>query len=84
MIAFGLGEKLHMLNQVYAAEEYMRFSDMADHMGVSKQALAIRMKGLGLGECEFLQDPHALVNVCPDDISICIVAHSQFVCKLIP
>lgn len=67
MITFGLGEKLHMLNRVYAAEEYLRFSDMADHMGVSKQALAIRMKGLGLLEREFLQDPHALVNVCPDD-----------------
>ena len=67
MLAFGLGEKIHMLNQVYAAEKYVRFSEMADHMGVSKQALAIRMKGLGLLEREFLQDPHALVNVCPDD-----------------
>lgn len=67
MVTFGLGEKLHLLNRVYAAEEYTRFSDMADHMGVSKQALAIRMKGLGLLEREFLQDPHALVNVCPDD-----------------
>ena len=70
MVTFGLGEKLHMLNRVYAAEEYTRFSDMADHMGVSKQALAIRMKGLGLLEREFLQDPHALVNVCPDDKEI--------------
>lgn len=70
MAAFGLGEKMSMLNRVYAAEEYSRFSDMADHMGVSKQALAIRMKGLGLLGREFLQDPHALTNVCPDDIEI--------------
>lgn len=70
MTAFGFGEKLRMLNRVYAAEEYSRFSDMADHMGVSKQALAIRMKGLGLLEREFLQDPHALANVCPDEKEI--------------
>ena len=70
MAVFGLGEKLHMLNRVYAAEGYMRFSDMATHMGVSKQALAIRLKGLGLLEREFLKDPHALVNVCPDENEI--------------
>lgn len=70
MTAFGLGGKLRMLNRVYAAEEYRRFSDMAGHMGVSKQALAIRMKGLGLLGREFLQDPHALANVCPDDKEI--------------
>lgn len=56
-----------MLNRVYAAEDYSRFSDMADYMGVSKQALAIRLKGLDLLEREFLKDPYALVNVCPDD-----------------
>lgn len=67
MAAFGLDGKMRMLNRVYAAKEYNRFSDMAEHMGVSKQALAIRLKGLGLLEQEFLKDPHALVNVCPDD-----------------
>ena len=48
MLSFGLGEKMPLLNRVYATENYNRFSDMADHMGVSKQALAIRLKGLGL------------------------------------
>ena len=67
MLAFGLGEKIPMLNRVYAAKNYNRFSDMADHMGVSKQALAIRLKGLGLLERDDLQDPYALTNVCPDD-----------------
>ena len=70
MLAFGLGDKIHMLNRVFMPKDHNRFSDMADYMGVSKQALAIRLKGLGLLEREFLQDPHALVNVCPDDKEI--------------
>lgn len=67
MLAFGLGEKLPMLNRVYATENYNRFSDMASHMGVSKQALAIRLKGLGLLDRDYLQDPYVLTYVCPDD-----------------
>ena len=67
MCVFGLGEKIPMLNQVYAKDIYNRFSDMANHMGVSKQALAIRLKGLGLLEHDFLQDPYALTDIHPDD-----------------
>ena len=67
MAAFGLGERIPMLNQVFAANCYNRFSDMANYMGVSKQALAIRLKGLGLLDREYLQDPYALSDVCPDD-----------------
>lgn len=67
MLAFGLGEKMPMLNRVYATENYNHFSDMASHMGVSKQALAIRLKGLGLLDRDDLQDPYALINVYPDD-----------------
>ena len=36
-------------------------------MGVSRQALAIRLKQLGLLERYELQDPYALVNVVPDE-----------------
>lgn len=67
MFVFGLGEKISMLNRVYATENYNRFSDMADYMGVSKQALAIRLKGLGFLNHDYLQDPYALTDVCPDD-----------------
>lgn len=31
MLAFGLNERIPMLNRVYAAEDYGRFSDMANH-----------------------------------------------------
>ena len=67
MLSFGLGDKMPLLNWVYATENYNRFSDMADHMGVSKQALAIRLKGLGLLERDDLQDPYALTDIHPDD-----------------
>ena len=67
MLAFGLGEKIPILNRVYATEDYNRFSDMADYMGVSKQALAIRLKGLGCLERDYLQDPYALTDIRPDE-----------------
>lgn len=67
MLAFGLGEKLYMLNRVFAEKDYDRFSDMAGHMGVSKQALAIRMKGLGLLQHDYLENPYSLMDIYPDD-----------------
>ena len=70
MVVFGLGEKKSVLNRVYAADVYTRFSDMADRMGVSKLALAIRLKGLGLLGRDDLQNPYALTDVCPDENEI--------------
>ena len=67
MHRFGLGAKLRLLNHVFASEEYARFCELADYMGVSKQALAIRLKQLGLLERDDLQDSYALVNVFPDE-----------------
>lgn len=67
MLAFGLGKKMRMLNRIFAEEDYVRFSDMVSHMGVSKQALAIRMKSLGLLQFDYLQEPYALIDVYPDD-----------------
>lgn len=63
MIAFGLGEKLQMLNKVFAPDNYRRFQKMADYMGVSQQALSIRLKRLGLLDKDYLQDPYELVDV---------------------
>lgn len=67
MEAFGLGNKVRMLNKVYAPDVYMRFKDMADYMGVSKQALAIRLKQLGLLEADYLKKPYELVDVFPEE-----------------
>lgn len=55
-----------MLNKVFAHTEYRKFEQMADYMGVSKQALAIRLKRLSLLNFDYLEDPYALVDIYPD------------------
>lgn len=39
---------------------------MAAFLGVSKQALAIRLKRLGLLKEDYLQEPYALLDIYPD------------------
>ncbi len=67
MQQFGLGDKIRMLNRVFAAREYEQFSQMADALGVSKTALSIRMVQLGLIGRNDFYDPYALVNVYKED-----------------
>ncbi len=66
MAAFGLGERVYMLNRVFAPAVYKQFSEMAGYMGVSRQALAIRLKQLNLLQHDCLRDPYALVNLYPE------------------
>lgn len=63
----GLPPKLRMLNRVFAPKEYQAFATIAEVMGVSKSALAIRMRQLGLIGRDDLKDPYALVRVEMDD-----------------
>ena len=63
----GLKEKIPMLNRIYARDDYNRFCEIADSLGVSKTALCIRMKQLGLIEREYLKAPHDLVNIYVSD-----------------
>ena len=56
-----------MLNKHYAPKTYMIFSMMADQLGVSKQALAIRMKYLGLLQADYLRNPDDLVRIYVED-----------------
>lgn len=60
---FGFEAGIKVLNRVFFPREYERFAMMAEQLGASKQALAIRMKQLGLLEREYLKDAYALVNV---------------------
>ena len=60
---FSLGEKVKTLNKVFFPKEYEHFSDMASFLGVSKTALAIRMKQLGLLENNHLDDPYCIVDI---------------------
>lgn len=63
MNLFCLGEKIKMLNKIYAPKVYEQFTDMAEFLGASKSALAIRLKQLGLLEKDYLRNPYDLVNI---------------------
>lgn len=67
MEVFGIGGGIRMLNKVFAPDDYEKFSKVAELMGVSKRALAIRLKRLGLLAKDYLQNPYALIEVVPDD-----------------
>lgn len=66
MTDFRLGNRIHRLNKVFAPNEYSRFCEMASYMGVSKQALSIRLQQLGLLEENHLENPYKLVDIYPD------------------
>lgn len=66
MFLFNLGDKIECLNKIYSPEVYKRFEALADFLGCSKKALAIRMKQLGLLKKEYLDNPFDLVTVYPE------------------
>ena len=63
MYLFGLGEKIDCLNKIYRPQEYERFSALADFLGSSRKALAIRMKQLGLVKKEYLDNPFDMISI---------------------
>ena len=67
MTAFGLGEHLDILSSVCRVKEYDHFCDIASYLGVSKKALAIRMKQLGLLGEDYLENPYGPLDVWRDD-----------------
>lgn len=67
MAVFGLGEKLDMLSSVCRPREYDRFCDIASYMGVSKKALAIRMRQLGLLGKDYLENPYEPLEIWRDE-----------------
>ena len=67
MKAVGLYSKIRMLNRVFAPKEYQAFATVAENLGVSKAALSIRLKQLGLLTRNDLKDPYALVRIEPDE-----------------
>ena len=67
MADFGLDNKIHRLNRVFAPNEYIRFCEMANYMGVSKQALTIRLQQLELLEVNHLKNPYELVDIFPGE-----------------
>lgn len=63
----GLGKTIKMLNPVWRRQEYDKFCWMCSILGVSKQALCIRMKELGLLEKEYLKYPNEIIDIYKGD-----------------
>lgn len=64
---FELENGIDILNKIYRPKEYERFCKVAEFLGASKQAMAIRLKRLSLLKKEYLQNPHALVDIEKED-----------------
>ena len=60
---FGLGERIDILNRLYRKREYDQFCNLAQFLGVSKQALAVRLKQLGRLRCAQLDNPHQILDI---------------------
>lgn len=62
-----LGSRIKVLNPVWRQLEYEKFCDMCILLGVSKQALSIRMRRLGLLGEEQLRHPNEAMNIYMED-----------------
>lgn len=65
--SFGLAPRIRYMSKSTTPKEYEKFCKMAEHLGVSKQALAIRLKQLGHIENDTLQRPGWLRSVEMED-----------------
>ena len=64
---FELESGIDILNKIFRQKDYDRFCKMAEYLGVSKQALSIRLKRMGLLKKEYLKNPYALVAIEKED-----------------
>lgn len=67
MAVFGIGEKLDILSSSCRPTEYGKFCKVAAYMGVSRKALAIRMRQLGLLGRDCLKDPDQPLDIWRDE-----------------
>ena len=63
MFLAGLKEEIKMLNPVWRRQEYEKFCWMCQLLGVSKQALCIRMTQLGLIGESHLRHPNEIIDI---------------------
>ena len=63
MFLVGQDGRIDMLNAVWRQKEYERFCSMCGLLGVSKQALSLRMQRLGLLGEEHLRHPNEILNI---------------------
>ena len=62
MHLFNLGTKITCLSKLFNQDVFERFSALADFLGSSKTALAIRMKHLNLLDKEYLENPYDMLD----------------------
>lgn len=67
LLRYDLAGGIKKLNKVFFPREYERFCQVSDTLEVSKQALALRLKRMGLLQENYLDDPYRLVNVEVDN-----------------
>ena len=67
MIIVGQKGRIDMLNAIWRRAEYENFCNMCSILGVSKQALCIRMQRLGLLGEEHLRHPNEILNIYMGD-----------------
>ena len=70
MFLVGQNGRIEMLNAVWRRKEYERFCNMCYLLGVSKQALSIRMMRLGLLGEEHLRHPNEILDIVMGDDDI--------------
>ena len=70
MFLAGQNDRIDMLNAVWRRTEYERFCNMCYLLGVSKQALSIRMMRLGLLGEEHLRHPNEILDIVMGDDDI--------------
>lgn len=70
MSLVGQNGRIDMLNAVWRRKEYERFCNMCYLLGVSKQALSIRMMRLGLLGEEHLRHPNEILDIEMGDDNI--------------
>ncbi len=67
MFLAGLDNEIALLNRCYRRRDYEKFCRMSDMLGVSRQALSIRMTQMGLIRKEQLRDPNSLIDIFMED-----------------
>lgn len=66
LFIFGYEERIPIINRIHAKKDYEKFSMIADFLGVSKQALSIRLSQLDLVGRNDFDDPNSLLDIFND------------------
>ena len=69
MQQLGMGDRMEILNPLYRKKDFAKFVELANYLGASRKALAIRMKLLGLLKEDYLDRPKSMLDIfCEGEI----------------